>query len=128
MNERRTFSRAAVAILLVASILNSTSVQADDETDGLIETAVAAVGEVLAMGDLCDWNFSGKVDRLLQDGAKALQLNATQQKDLRARIADARRETFGRFSASGQARLRADICKPEERVRLETMIGSISFE
>ena len=116
------------AVLLAACILNPMSVRADDETDGAIETAVAAIGEVLAMGDLCEWDFSGKVDRLLQDGAKALRLNAAQQKDMRARIADARRETFGRFSANGQARLRAEICKPEERVRLETMIGHISFE
>jgi len=128
MNERRTFSCAAAVVLFAACISNPMPVRADDETDGMIETAVAAVGEVLAMGDLCDWNFSGKVDRLLQDGAKALQLNAAQQKDMRARIAAARRETFGRFSASGQARLRADICKPEERGRLETMIGRISFE
>lgn len=128
MNERRTFSCAVASVLLAACILNPMPVRADDETDGAIEIAVAAVGEVLAMGDLCEWNFSGKVEKLFQDGAKALRLTAAQQKEVRARIADARRETFGRFSATGQARLRADICKPEERVRLETMIGRISFE
>jgi hypothetical protein len=129
MNKKRTLR--CVALIALASwtaLLPPAPVQADEDTDGAIETAIGAIGEVLAMGDLCDWNFSAKAEKLLQDGAKALQLNAAQLKDVRARIAETRQATFGRFSAAGQARLRVEVCKPEERVRLETMIGRISFE
>lgn len=121
------FMRLAL-IALLASMMGLPQARADDDTDAAIETAVSVVGEVLALGDLCDWNFSAKVDRLFQDGAKALKLSSAQQNDLRARVAVMRQTTFGRFSAAGQARLRADVCKPEERIRLETMIGRISFE
>jgi hypothetical protein len=129
MNKRRTLPRIAlIALASWAAILRSAPVRADEDTDGTVETAIGAIGEVLAMGDLCDWNFSVKAEKLLQDAARALQLSAAQQKDLRAKIAATRQMTFGRFSVTGQARLRAEVCKPEERVRFETMIGRISFQ
>ncbi len=118
----------ALMVWLAVSVIGVPQARADEDTDTVIETAVGAVGEVLALGDLCDWNFSAKVDKLFQDGAKALKLSIAQQEDFRARVAATRQTTFGRFSAAGQARLRADVCKPEERARLETMIGRISFE
>ena len=126
--DRIAFMRLALIAVLAASMMGLPQARADEDTDAAIETAVSAVGEVLALGDLCEWNFSAKVDKLFQDGAKALKLSSAQQKDLRERVAATRQMTFGRFSAAGQARLKADVCKPEERVRLETMIGRISFE
>ncbi len=120
--------RLVLMALLAAGMISLSQVRADEDTDAAVETAVSAIGEVLAMGDLCEWNFSAKVERLLQEGARAWRLSTAQQKDVRARITATRQETFGRFSPTGQARLRTDVCKPDERARLETMLGRISFE
>ena len=120
--------RLALIALLTAGVIGLPAARADDDTDAAIETVSSAVGEILALGDLCEWNFAARIDRLIQDGAKALRLNPAQQKDVRARIAIARQQTFGRFSATGQARMRVDVCKPEERTRLEAMIAKISFD
>jgi hypothetical protein len=120
--------RLALIVLLTASVIGVPTARADDDTDAAIETVSSTVGEVLALGDLCEWNFAPRVDKLIQDGAKVMRLSTAQLKDVRGKIATARRQTFGRFSATGQARMRADVCKPEERVRLEAMIAKISFD
>lgn len=120
--------RLALIVLLMAGAIGAPTARADGDTEAAIEIASSAIGEVLALGDLCEWNFAARVDRLIQDGAKALRLSPAQQKDVRARIATARQQTFGRFSATGQARMRADVCKPEERTRLEALIAKISFD
>lgn len=119
--------RLALIVLLTASVIGVSAAHADEDTDAAIETISSTVGEVLALGDLCEWNFAAKIDKLLQDGAKALQLSSAQQKEVRSRITTARQQTFGRFSATGQARMRADLCKPEERARLEAMIAKSYF-
>jgi hypothetical protein len=122
--------RLVLMTLVAAVVFSLPQAQAQDQadTDATIEMAVGAAAEVLALGDLCNWNFSLQSEKLFQEGAKALRLNAAQQKDMRARVAAARQATFGHFSTAGQARLRADVCRPEERLRLETAIGRISFE
>lgn len=120
--------RLALVVLLAAILIGPPAARADDDVDATIEIASSAVGEVLALGDLCGWNFSPKVDKLLQDGARTLRLSSAQQKDILARISATRQQTFGRFSAAGQVRMRTDLCKPEERARLEAMIAKISFD
>lgn len=115
--------------LLVAHTVTVWSLPARaDDDDGLVEVMSAAVGEALALGDLCEWNFAPRVERLYQDGAKKLQMSSSQQRDLRGKVAAARQSTFGHLSATGQARMRADLCKPEERERLEGIIAKMSFD
>jgi hypothetical protein len=87
-----------------------------------------AVGEVLALGDLCGWNFAAKVDKLFIEGKKALRLTAAQEKDIRTKVAAARSATFGHLSADGQARVRVDVCKDEQRARLDGILAGISFD
>lgn len=120
--------RRVLVSLLMACSLVPPQAHADEDDEAAIEVMAPAVGEVLALGDLCGWDFSAKTEKLFRDGAKALQLTAAQQKDFRTKVTAARRATFGKFSAAGQARMRADVCKPEERERLEAIIAQISFD
>ncbi|MEH2508943.1 hypothetical protein V1291_000297 [Nitrobacteraceae bacterium AZCC 1564] len=101
---------------------------ADESKDGTIEVVTAALGEVLALGDLCGWDFAAKVDKLYQNGKKTLNLTAAQEKAIRTEVAAARNATFGHLSADGQARVRADVCKDEQRARLEGILDGISFD
>ncbi len=88
----------------------------------------AAVGEVLAMDDLCRWDLKAKIDQKLTAAAIKLRLNASQQQRLRDRI-DAERElVFGNVSAAGRERMRGDICQPEARARIESMVTRFSFD
>lgn len=114
--------------LLTACALAVPQAHADQDDGAAIEVMAPAVGEVLALGDLCGWDFSPRTEKLFRDGAKALQLTAAQQMDFRTKVTAARRATFGKFSAAGQARMRADVCKPKERERLEAIIAQISFD
>lgn len=119
--------RACLIVLAVASlILPAVRSNADENEDGTIEIATAAVGEVLALSDLCGWDFAAKVETLYQNGKKTLK--AAQEKVIRAKVAATRSATFGHLSATGQARVRADVCKDEQRARLEGILGGISFD
>lgn len=120
--------RLALIVLVAISMMGFPTVRADEDTEAAIETVSSAVGEILALGDLCEWNFSARVEKLIQGGATALRLSPAQQKDVGARIAATRQRTFGRLSATGQARMRTDVCKPEERARLEALIAKVSFD
>jgi hypothetical protein len=82
----------------------------------------------MAMGDRASGISLPTSRSCFRGPPKVWRLSTAQQKDVRARVAATRQETFGRFSATGQAHLRTDVCKPDERVRLETMLGRISFE
>lgn len=121
--------RHAFVALLVAHSMTmwKLPVHASDD-DGLVEVMSAAVGEVLALGDLCEWNFVPKIERLYLDAAKTPHMTSAQQNELRGKVAVARQSTFGHLSGTGRARMRADICKPEERARLEGIIAGISFD
>jgi hypothetical protein len=122
--------RHACMILLTIPMLLATmpQVRAGEDEDATIEIMTAAVGEVLALSDLCGWDFAAKVDKLFQDRKKALHLTAAQEKDIRSKVAMARNATFGHISADGQARLRVDVCKPEQRTRLDGILAGISFD
>lgn len=121
--------RACLLILTVAMLVALIpQSHADESEDGAIEVMTAAAGEVLALGDLCGWDFAAKVDKLYRDGKKALNLTAAQEKVIRGKVADARSGTFGHLSADGQARVRADVCKDEQRARLEGILSGISFD
>lgn len=120
--------RHALTSLLVACTLVVPQARADEDDEAAIDVMVSAAGEVLALGDLCGWDFPAKTEKLFRDAAKALQLTVAQQKDFRTKVIATRHATFGKFSAAGQARMRADVCKPEERARLEGIIAQISFD
>lgn len=118
----------ALLVALMVFLSGTASVRADADDEAAIEIMVSAAGEVLALGDLCNWDFATAIEKLHQEAAKALKLTPAQQADLRNRVTAVRRNTFGRFSPEGQARMRADICKPDERARLNRMLEQISFD
>lgn len=118
----------ALFIALTVCAMGCSPAWSDEDDDAAIDVLTSAAGEVLALGDLCQWDFAARIEKLHQDAAKALRLTPAQQKDLHGRVAAVRRNTFGRFSAAGQARLRADVCTPGERTRLDGMIAKISFD
>lgn len=118
----------AFFIALTVCIMSCPPSWADEDADAAIDILASAAGEVLALGDLCQWDFAARIEKLQQSADKALRLTPAQQKDLHGRVTAVRRNTFGRFSAAGQARLRADVCTPEERIRLDGMIAKISFD
>lgn len=122
--------RRACLLTFTVALVIAPAVQpyADESEDGAIEVMTAAAGEVLALGDLCGWNFAAKVDKLYQNGKKALKLTAAQEKAIRAKVEATRSTTFGHLSAEGQARVRVDVCKDEQRVRLEGILAGISFD
>lgn len=121
--------RACLLILTVALVtVPAVPPHADESEDGAIEVMTAAAGEILALGDLCGWDFAAKVDKLYQNGKKALKLTAAQEKAIRAKVAAARSTTFRHLSADGQARVRVDVCKDEQRARLEGILAGISFD
>jgi hypothetical protein len=102
--------------------------RADEGEDSTIEVMTTALGEVLALSDLCGWDFATKADKLYQASKKGLNLTAAQERVLRTKVAAARSATFGHLSADGRARVRADVCKDEQRSRLEGILAGISFE
>jgi hypothetical protein len=108
--------RLVCRLVLTVAILLAPAEQphADESEDGTIEVTTAALGEVLALGDLCGWDFAAKVDKLYQSGKTALNLSAAKEKR--------------HLSAEGQARVRIDVCKEEQRTRLEGILGGISFD
>jgi hypothetical protein len=118
----------ALVVLLTACAIGCPSAWADEDDDAAIDVLTSAAGEVLALSDLCQWDFAARIEKLRHDAAKALRLTPAQQKDLQDRVTAVRRTTFGRFSAAGQARLRSDVCTPEERIRLDGMIARLSFD
>lgn len=129
MQERQVSgSRWVFPVVLAAFIVIGSPARSDDDDDAAIDVLASAAGEVLALGDLCQWDFAARIEKLHQNAAKALRLTPAQQKDLHSRVTAVRRNTFGRFSAAGQARLRADVCTPEERIRLDGMIARMSFD
>ncbi len=84
--------RVCLLILtIVVLVAPAAQLHADESEDGTIEVITAALGEVLALGDLCGWNFAAKVDKLYQDSKKALNLTTAQEKVIRAKVATARR-------------------------------------
>jgi hypothetical protein len=121
--------RVCLLIVTVALLVTpAVRLYADESEDGTIEIMTAALGEVLALSDLCGWDFAAKVDRLYQDNKKALRLTAAQEKLIRTKVTAARSATFGHLSADGQARVRVDVCKDEQRARLEGILAGISFD
>jgi len=118
----------ALVIASTACVLGCPPAWADEDDEAAIDVLTSAAGEVLALGDLCQWDFAARIEKLRHDAAKALRLTPAQQKDLDRRVTAVRRSTFGRFSVAGQARLRSDVCTPEERVRLDGMIARLSFD
>ncbi len=125
----RMIRRVCLLILTVALLVTpAVRLYADESEDGTIEIMTAALGEVLALSDLCGWDFAAKVDRLYQDNKKALRLTAAQEKLIRAKVTAARSATFGHLSPDGQARVRVDVCKDEQRTRLEGILAGISFD
>jgi hypothetical protein len=122
---RRTCVLALIGSILVAPAAQS---HADESEDGTIEVVTSALGEVLALSDLCGWDFAAKVETLYRDGKKKLKLTAEQETAIRAKVAAARSTTFGHLSPEGRARVRVDVCKDEQRVRLEGILAGISFD
>lgn len=120
----------ACLLALIGSILVASAVQphANESEDGTIEVATSALGEVLALSDLCGWDFAAKAEKLYRDGKKKLHLTAEQEKAIRAKVAAARSATFGHLSPEGRARVRVDVCKDEQRMRLEGILAGISFD
>lgn len=118
----------AFLIALTVCVMGCPSAWADEDDDAALDVLASAAGEVLALGDLCQWDFATRIEKLHRDAAKALRLTPAQQNDLHNRVTAVRRNTFGRFSAAGQARLRGDVCTPQERVRLNEMIAKLSFD
>ncbi len=84
--------RTGLIIFVVAGLILPTAQSlADESEDGAVDIMTAAVGEVLAMSDLCGWDFAAKVEELYQNGKSTLKLTAAQEKVIRAKVAAARR-------------------------------------
>lgn len=110
---RRTTLTILVAVGLIAPIAQSL---ADESEDGAIDSMTAAAGEVLAMSDLCGWDFAAKVENLYRNSSKkTLKLATAREQVIRAKVAVARSATFGHLSPNGLARVRSDVCKDEQR-------------
>lgn len=126
---RRMLRRTSLTILVAVGLIVPTARSfADESEDGAVDIMTAAVGEVLAMSDLCGWDFAAKVEKLYQNGKSTLRLTTAQEKVIRAKVAAARGSTFGHLSPNGQARVRVDVCKDEQRARLEGILAGISFD
>lgn len=79
----------------------------------------------LVMGDFCDWNFSVKAEKLLQDGMSAATECGSAEG---CPCQDRRNHPSGDMQTLPGNRagaFAAKFCKLEERVRLEAMIGRL---
>jgi hypothetical protein len=77
-----------------------------------------AIGYLLAQSDMCQWDLAEKIEKTYQDGFKTMGMTAAQQASAWSEAA-ARRKALADLPAEENTRMKAGICTPASRARVE---------